>query len=82
MKCETCQSEMCCVDDARFEGGSGFDSYICPVCLTELTVTTKGNTRSTTLITKRNYLARTEDEVKAIYRDTYLYKKPRRRIDV
>lgn len=67
MKCETCQSEMCCVDDARFEGGSGFDFYICPVCLSELTITTNGNTRSTTFVTNRNYLVRTKDEVKTIY---------------
>ncbi len=72
MKCETCQSEMCCVDDARLEGGCGFDFYICPVCLTKLTITTNGNTRSITWVTNRHYLARTKDEVKTIYRNDCL----------
>ena len=36
MKCESCNyNEMVCVDDARLENGSGFDNYMCPVCLSE-----------------------------------------------
>lgn len=65
MKCENCNhNEMLCVDDGRFENESGFDSYMCPVCLTECYIELLSNK----MVTKnwsfrQQYLIRNEEIV-------------------
>ncbi len=71
MKCENCShDEMLRVDDGRFENGSGFDSYMCPVCLTECYIELLSNK----MVTKnwsfrQQYLIRNEDLVRETYRN-------------
>lgn len=71
MKCENCNhNEMICVDDSIFEDESGFDMYMCPVCLSECyneILSNKIVTKKWTF--KQQYLVRNEELVRKTYRN-------------
>ncbi|ABG21643.1 gp100 (endogenous virus) [Lactococcus phage KSY1] len=71
MKCENCNhNKMLHVDDVRVEGGSGFDSYMCPVCLTECYIEYLSNKMATKKWSfRQQYLIRDEDLVRKTYRN-------------
>ncbi len=71
MKCENCNhNKMLCVDDGRFEDGSGFDTYMCPVCLTKCYIEFLSNKMVAKNWTfKQEYLIRNEDIVRKAYRN-------------
>lgn len=69
MRCEKCNhDEMLCVDDARINNGTGFDTYMCPVCLSECYI----ELSSYSIVTKKwtfrqQYLIRKEELVRETY---------------
>ncbi|ABG21560.1 gp018 (endogenous virus) [Lactococcus phage KSY1] len=69
MKCENCNhNKMLHVDDGRLENGSGFDNYMCPVCLTKCYIKFLSNKMVAKNWTfKQQYLIRNEDLVREAY---------------
>lgn len=58
------------VDDGRFENGSGFDIYMCPVCLTKCYIELLSNKMVAKNWTfKRQYIIRNEELVRETYRN-------------
>lgn len=69
MKCENCNhDEMICVDDSRYGNHSGFDMFMCPVCLSQCYIELLSNKIVTKKWTfRQQYLIRKEELVRETY---------------
>lgn len=70
-ECEVCnQKALMHVDDEGSLGGLGmsWDHYICKVCLSEKDVTKKWYTGTTTWVKRNEFVARTDEEARELYR--------------